>query len=60
MKVGKLTDKYVVLQAAQEVPASLKKVLDKDYKVSNYSGKYFQVYQRNKKIVKHKERKTKE
>lgn len=25
LKVGKLTDKYVVLQAAQEVPASLKK-----------------------------------
>ena len=46
LKVGKLTDKYVVLQAAQEVPASLKKVLDKDYKVSNYSGKYFQVYQK--------------
>ena len=46
LKVEKLSDKFVVLQAGIEVPTSLKKVLDKNYKVTNYSGKYFQVYEK--------------
>ena len=46
LKVGKLSDKFVVLQASEKAPTSLKKVLDKDYKVTNYAGKYFQVYKK--------------
>ena len=46
LKVEKLTDKFVILQANQKVPTALKKVLNKNYKLADYSGKYFQVYQK--------------
>ena len=46
LKVEKMSDQYVVLQAGQTVPKSLEKALASHYKVANYSGEYFRIYQK--------------
>lgn len=46
LKVGQLTDKYVVLEAGQKLPKSLSTVLSKEYKATTYSGQYFRIYEK--------------